>query len=97
MTKFARYDLGELKGYDVKVAHLTDEEAAWCEQVNALLNAKPSRLMLLSAEVSGDLFAVDREAVYDMENDHLMSAYFGAGAILGGFSSIHATTARNEE
>ena len=46
MTKFSRYDLGELKGYDVKVAHLTDEEAAWCEQVNALLSAKPSRLML---------------------------------------------------
>lgn len=98
MKKFARFDLGELGGYDVKVAHLTDKEAAWCEQVNALLSAMPSRLKLLATEADGDLFIVDREAVYDMENDHLMSAYFRAGAILGGFSStIHATTASNEE
>lgn len=98
MTDFVRYDLGEPKGYDVKVDRLTDEEAAWCEQVNALLNDMPSRLKLLVTEVDGDLHVVDRDAVYDMENDHLMAAYFVNGAVLGRFSSgIHATTASNED
>jgi hypothetical protein len=98
MKKFARYDLGELDGYDVKVSHLTDEEAAWCEQVNALLSAMPSRLKLLASEVEADLYIVDRDEVYDMDNDHLMSSYFKSGAVLGRFSStIHATTASNEE
>lgn len=98
MKKFARYDLGELKGYDVKVAHLTDAEAAWCEQVNALLSEMPWRLKLLATEVEGDLYIVDRDEVYDMENDHLMTSYFRSGAILGRFNStIHATTASNEE
>lgn len=97
MEKFERYDLGELKGYDVKVAHLTEEEAAWCEQVNALLRSKPSRLLLLATEVAGDLFIIDREALHEMKSDHLMSDYFGAGVILGGFStSIYAITASNE-